>query len=81
VSTLSLSKICTSVCIGFYLRNNEAFDKFSAKLNAVARIDHSIFSVYETSPIFADGKNLTVSETKTVLLNDFDDEDDGFEML
>jgi hypothetical protein len=57
VNTLSLSKICTSVCIGFYLKDGEAFEKFSTKLKAVARIDHSIFSVYEKSPTFSGKSN------------------------
>jgi hypothetical protein len=82
VSTLSLSKICTSVCIGFYLGNSEAFEKFRAKLKAVAKIDHSIFSVYDSSPTFVDKKHKAgTAVTQTVLINEFDDDEEGFEML
>ena len=77
LNTLSLSKICTSVCIGFYLRDEEAFVKFAAKLHAVAQMEHSFFSVYEKSPIRSAEDSPLVPDTKTVRLNDFDDDDAG----
>ena len=51
-------------------------------MKAVAKIDHSIFCVHESSPSFVDKKEQAgAAVTQTVLINEFDDDEEGFEML
>ena len=48
--TLALSKICTSLAIGFYVPADgtlEAYNQFKVKLMALSRMEHSFFSVFE----------------------------------
>lgn len=48
---LAITKMCTSVAIGFYLRGFEDFLEFKHKILAFNKLDNSIFSVYEIKPI------------------------------
>ena len=50
MKTLKLSKMCTSVAIGFYIRDGQQFLDFKAKLLKLSRDENSIFSVYENKP-------------------------------
>lgn len=47
VRVLALSKISTSVAIGFYIRNSLEYSSFKPRLQTLARMKNSIFSVYE----------------------------------
>lgn len=47
--TMSLSKISTGLAIGFYVSNIEQFNRFKLKLTAIAKMEHSFFSVFEKS--------------------------------
>lgn len=76
IRTLSLDKICTSVAIGFYIKDLAAFTQFKTKLTQVSKLKHSIFTCFEHTQV-----EKTVSKTQTVLLNPYDDDDEGFEML
>lgn len=48
---MKLSKMCTSVAIGFYIRNEEAFIDFKSIIMKMSRENNSIFSVYEKKPL------------------------------
>ena len=47
VRVLSLSKISTSVAIGFYIKDTHEYTYFKHKIIALAQMQNSIFSVYE----------------------------------
>lgn len=49
---LQIHKMCTSIAIGFYLRNEEAFEEFKLKMMALRKIENCIFSVYEKKPAY-----------------------------
>ena len=49
IRTMSLSKICTSLTIGFYIRDAESFEKFKANLKELAKMPDSFFSIFEKS--------------------------------
>jgi len=46
---LSINKICTSLAIGFYVKDRPSFDIFKAELTELARMPDSFFSVFERS--------------------------------
>lgn len=46
VRTLQLSKICTGVAIGFYLKDRDSFDAFSIQIQKLAMEKDSVFSVF-----------------------------------
>ena len=54
---MKLDKMCTSVAIGFYIRDEESFLDFKTKILKMSRESDSIFSVYEKKP---DTHNLEV---------------------
>jgi hypothetical protein len=47
---MKLDKMCTSVAIGFYIRNKASFLDFKTKILKMSRESDSIFSVYEEKP-------------------------------
>lgn len=47
---LQTSKMCTSVAIGFYLRDEEAFHEFRLKLLELQKQENCIFSIYDKTP-------------------------------
>ena len=51
MKTLKLDQMCTSVAIGFYIRNESQFLDFKEKIFKMSKEDNSIFSVYEKKPI------------------------------
>jgi hypothetical protein len=48
---MKLTKMCTSVAIGFYLRDEESFKDFKQKILKISKAENSIFSVYEKKPV------------------------------
>ena len=42
--------MCTSVAIGFYIRNENQFQDFKTKILKMSKEENSIFSVYEKKP-------------------------------
>ena len=42
--------MCTSVAIGFYIRDAQSYASFRPTILAMSRQDNSIFSVYEKKP-------------------------------
>ena len=54
--TLALSKICTSLAIGFFVPADgtlEAFNQFKVKLMALSRMEHSFFSVFDKKNVLS----------------------------
>ena len=49
VRTMSLSRICPSLAIGFYLRHMEDFYQFKTQIEEMRRMEDCIFSVYKMS--------------------------------
>ena len=49
IRTISLSKICTSLAIGFYIRDAESYNEFKTNLKELASMPDSFFSVFEKS--------------------------------
>lgn len=47
---LELDRMCTSVAIGFYIRNQNEFYAFIEKIKSLSRKENSIFSVYDKKP-------------------------------
>jgi hypothetical protein len=47
---LQTNKMCTSVAIGFYIRDEEAFYEFRLKLLELQKQENCIFSVYDKTP-------------------------------
>jgi cysteine protease ATG4 len=47
---LALDKMCTSVAIGFYIRDEEDYEDFKQNITTLSRGESSIFSVYEKKP-------------------------------
>ena len=43
VRTMRLSKICPSLAIGFYLRDQTAYDRFKSSIERVRKMDESCF--------------------------------------
>ena len=79
VRVLALSKISTSVAIGFYIRNGHEYAQFKPKLQALAKRKNSIFSVHEKSMSYEPQPKSQPSNPQMVHLNDEDE--DGFEMI
>ncbi len=81
VRVLSLSKISTSVAIGFYIRNIHEYSSFKPRIQALAKMQNSIFSVYEQSekPEHNNSQKSKYQMPQMVHLNDEDE--DGFEMI
>ena len=73
---LQIKKMCTSVAIGFYLRDEEDFQNFYNKMAALSKLDHSIFNVYDAKP----QKLKTDCNEQVVQIQD-DGFDDEFVML
>ena len=44
---MRLSKICPSLAIGFYLRNESEFIRFKASIERVRKMDNCFFSVFQ----------------------------------
>lgn len=42
-----MNKLCTSLAIGFYLRDLKEFEKFKLKIQALSKMDDSFLSVFE----------------------------------
>ena len=49
IRTMSLSKICTSLAIGFYIRDTESFENFKVNLKELAKMPDSFLSIFEKS--------------------------------
>jgi len=47
IRTMRLSKICPSLAIGFYLRNESEFIRFKASIERVRKMDNCFFSVFQ----------------------------------
>jgi cysteine protease ATG4 len=47
VRTLKLSKISTSVAIGFYIRNKNEFENFKSKISKLSKLENSGFCCFE----------------------------------
>jgi len=43
---LNIKKMCTSIALGFYIRNEEEYEEFKFKIMALDKIEDSIVSVY-----------------------------------
>ena len=54
VRALRLSKIATSVLVGFYLRNEADFEEWKYRVKALAKMENGVFSVYDKSPNYDD---------------------------
>jgi hypothetical protein len=67
-----LSRICTAVAIGFYIRDETDFLVFSSQIKAISKMENSVFSVYETSPHADYG----YEEPSHI-----DENEDGFELI
>mgnify|MGYP000973350459 CR=1 FL=1 len=89
VRAIRLSKLCTSLLIGYYIKDLDDFSKFFEQLDALALIDHSIITVYDKKPtkdqVLVD---LTQSKTVKIAKSDGaegaegeDDDDDDFELF
>ena len=50
IKFMKLDKMCTSVAIGFYIRNKASFIDFKTKILKMSRESDSIFSVFEQKP-------------------------------
>ena len=50
VRAIRLSKIATSVLVGFYLRNEADYDAWKYRMKALAKMENGVFSVYDKSP-------------------------------
>jgi len=46
IRTMRLSKICPSLAIGFYLRDESAFINFKASIERVRKMESCFFSVF-----------------------------------
>lgn len=73
--------MCTSLAIGFYIRDKEEFDAFRQSMKEMAAMEHSIFSVFDNKPKQLDFEaQSTDAQTKirsqSQLKEDIDD--DGF---
>lgn len=44
---MRLSKICPSLAIGFYLRDQADFTEFKAEIERVRKLDNCFFSVFQ----------------------------------
>lgn len=42
--------MCTSVALGFYIRDYEDFNSFKQQIMCLANLENSIISVYEQKP-------------------------------
>jgi hypothetical protein len=42
--------MCTSLAIGFYIRDKEEFSLFKKSMHEMANMDSSVFSVYDNKP-------------------------------
>lgn len=49
---LNINSMCTSIAVGFYLRDQDEFLEFKLKMSALSKTDNCIFSVYETKPLY-----------------------------
>lgn len=47
---LSLSKMCPSVALGFYISNSKDFNDFTEKIKELGKGENSIFTVYDRKP-------------------------------
>lgn len=44
---LNIKKMCTSIALGFYLRDQEEYEEFKLKIMALNKLENSIVTVYE----------------------------------
>ena len=42
--------MCTSVAIGFYIRDREDFQNFKQNIKELSKVENSIFTVYDKKP-------------------------------
>ena len=61
--------MCTSVAIGFYIKNEEDFLNFKEKIQQLSRTENSIFSVYEKKPMPID-MDLECIDQKMIIESD-----------
>lgn len=44
---MPLNKMCTSVAIGFYIRDQPDFEDFKTRIKSLAKSENSFFTVYD----------------------------------
>jgi hypothetical protein len=49
VRILSISKICPSLAIGFYIKDRKSFDSFEKEISDMGKLPDSFFSVFGKS--------------------------------
>jgi hypothetical protein len=57
---MPLNKMCTSIAVGFYIKDKEDYFSFKEKMYELSKSDHCIVSVAEKKP-----QALNFSQTKT----------------
>jgi len=76
---LELKKMCTSVAIGFYIRDEENFLNLRSRLFPLSREENSIFSVYDKEPEPLEMKvNINGKVVNIDSQNEGEFDDDGF---
>lgn len=50
IKRMPLDKMCTSVALGFYIRNHEEYLEFKRAVKDLANVENSIISVYDKKP-------------------------------
>lgn len=61
--------MCTSVAIGFYIRDKPSFEEFKVKILKLSREENSIFSVYEKKPVKKD-EEVTPGVVQKIAIDD-----------
>lgn len=80
--TLKLSDVCTSVAIGFYIKNAKDFVEFKKLIKVLAGKEHSILSVFENSSDSSSPLKRAEGQIQFLKLDDGEDDDDeGFEIV
>jgi hypothetical protein len=74
--------VCTSVAIGFYIKNVKEFVEFRKLIKVIAEKEHSILSVFDHSSDSSSPLKRFEGQTRFVKLDDGEEDDDeGFEIV
>lgn len=68
---MKISKMCTSVALGFYIRGPDEYEEFKLKIIAMSKLEDSIFSVFKKEEELK-GKLRDIDIDNEVALIDFD---------
>jgi Peptidase family C54 len=69
IKSIKLDKMCTSVAIGFYIKNEEEFKEFKQQISKLSKEEDSIFSVYDKKPV-TDAVEITPGVVQKVKFDD-----------